>query len=158
MGVQTSKSVEETVRTTDEFPAGSECDLTIDDLPDDEDDFWWTKHYEEETRPRQNPDVTDEIVDRLLSDGVVRQTFVEQHDDRYLVQLAIDADDVTDRLRYGDASPDEYEWTLVVARDDVDRDSDHACEWALVTIYSNYHGSIGVTNRYFDRLSARRGD
>lgn len=130
--------IPDTHRKFDSFPAGHQCDLTIADLPDDENDYGWTNHYENESRKRTNPDVTDEIVDELLTTGAVWGTPEDKWDDRYLVQKEMDG----------------HEWTLVVA-DDGDCDAER---WVLITIYSNYHGSVGTTNKYFDRLRARRDE
>lgn len=123
-------------RSTETFPAGDECVLTVDELPDHEEAFGWTLHYEEESRTRTNPSVTKDVLDELLSDGVVRRS--THHTDRYLVQKEING----------------YEWTLVVA-DNLDGGG---TDWILITIYSNYHGSYGTTNRYLDRLKQRKGD
>jgi len=130
--------IPDTHRAFDSFPHGTPGSVTIDDLPDKEIEFVWTNHYEDESRQRTDPDVTGALVEELLTTGVVREPVGDKFDDRYLVQKKIDG----------------YEWMLVVARDEGDSDM----EWALITIFSNYHGSVGVTNRYFDRLRQRRGD
>jgi len=124
-------------RSTPDFPAGESCPLTVDALPDDEEAFGWTTHYEEESRCRSNPSVTNAVVSELLTDGVLRKTDYEEHDDRYLLQKEIDG----------------YEWTMVIADNN---DGPHA-DWVLITIYSNYNGSYGTTNRYLDRLRSRKG-
>lgn len=130
--------IPDTHRKFDSFPAGHPSDITIDDLPNDENAYGWTNHYENESRERTNPDVTDEIIDELLTTGAVWGTPDDKWDDRYLIQKEIDG----------------YEWTLVVADDgDVDEE-----RWVLITIYSNYHGSVGTTNKYYDRLRDRRGE
>lgn len=126
-------------RATDEFPAGHECELTAEDVPDDESAFGWTDHYEAESRTRSDPSVTEDIVDQLLTDSAVREAPGSDWDNRYLFQTEIDG----------------YEWTLVVADDGPDADQER---WVLITIYSNYHGAVGTTNRYFDRLQQRRGE
>lgn len=130
--------IPDTHRAFDSFPHGDVGSVSINDIPDDETGFVWTNHYEDESRQRTNPDVTSELVEALLRTGVVREPIGDKFDDRYLVQKRIDG----------------YEWMLVVARDEGSSDM----EWALITIFSNYHGSVGVTNRYFDRLRQRRGD
>lgn len=117
-------------RKYDEFPAGARCDLTCDDLPDDEDGFYITGHYHDMRTGRQNPSVTDDVVDALLNDSEVRIS--PDADDKLLLQ-----DEVAG-----------YEWTIVVGDD---RDEPTDLDWALVTVYSNYHGTVGTTNRYFDR-------
>jgi hypothetical protein len=124
-------------RSTDEFPAGDECDLTVDDVPDDEDTFNKTEHYVERRANRSDPNVTQCVIDRLLTDSTVREAPSNHEFDhpRYLFQAEIGG----------------YEWTLVVA-DDSEDDS----EWALISVYSNYHGSTGTTNKYLDRLRERR--
>jgi len=128
--------VPETISSFDTFPGGEPCDIDIDDLPDDEDAYGWTNHYENDSRNRSNPDVTDDRVGSLLTTGVVWAAPGDDWDNRYLVQKEMDG----------------YEWTMVVAHDG----SDEEDEWVLITIYSNYHGSIGTTNKYFDRLRERR--
>lgn len=136
---QTDQSVPGTHRASDSFPAGSECELTVDDLPDDETVFGWTHHYEHESRSRSDPDVTNEIINELLTSGICRKATGSSYDNRYLLQKTIDG----------------YEWTMVVA-DDADTDYDE--RWVLITIYSNYHGSVGITNRYLDRYRQRRSE
>ena len=136
-----SELVDEFVsRAYDGFPAGPECSLEISDFPDTEDEFSVTSHYVDESRQRTNPSVTDDIVIELLTDSVVRESFIEDCDNKYLLQKEIDG----------------YEWTLVVADDEDNEFTDN--RWVLITIYSNYHGSQGMTNRYLDRLRERRGD
>jgi hypothetical protein len=125
-------------RPQDSFPWGRECELTVDDLPDDEDEYYWTKHYKEDSRQRSSPVVTDEIIAEILSEGVVHKPRAEELDDRLLVQKQID----------------DYEWTIVVG-DDRHRD-DIGPDWALITVYSNGHGSVGTTNSYFSRLKERK--
>ena len=136
-----SELVDEFVsRAYDDFPAGPECSFDIDDFPDTEDECGVTSHYVDESRQRTNPPVTDDIVTELLTDGVVRESFIEDCDNKYLLQKEIGG----------------HEWTLVVADDKDHEFTDN--RWVLITIYSNYHGSQGTTNRYLDRLSERRGD
>jgi hypothetical protein len=131
------RDIPDTFRAYDTFPAGHECDLTVEDIPDDENQFGWTDHYENESRERTDPDVTEEVLTELLTEGVCKEAPGEDWDNRYLVQREID----------------DYEWTLVVADDGEDsRD-----RWVMITVYSNYHGSVGTTNKYFDRLRERRG-
>lgn len=113
--------------------------MTVSQLPDSESDYHLTKHYTDDSRNRSNPDVTDDVVDTLLNDSVCRESDVERYSDRYLLQAEIDG----------------YEWVLVVADD---RSDDEEYDWALITIFSNYHGSVGTTNRYFDRKRSERGD
>lgn len=126
-----------TFRAYDSFPAGGECELTVDQIPDDEKSFGWTDHYENESRERTDPDVTKDVLDEILTEGVCKQAPGSDWDNRYLVQREIDG----------------YEWTLVVADDGEDsRD-----RWVMITVYSNYHGTVGTTNKYFDRLRERRG-
>lgn len=133
--------VPDTFRAYDTFPAGRQCGTNVADMPDDEDSFGWTAHYEE-SRQRTNPDVTDEVIETLLTDAICREAPGEW-DNRYLVQTEIDG----------------YEWTMVVADDGTAPDErENHDRWVLITIYSNYHGSIGTTNKYFDRLRERRGD
>jgi hypothetical protein len=132
-----TESVPDTISSFDSFPGGEPCEIDIGDLPDDEDEYGWTSHYEHDSRERTNPDVTQERIDSLLTTGVVWKAPGDGWDNRYLIQKEID----------------DYEWTLVVADDGEDaRD-----RWVLITIYSNYHGSVGTTNKYFDRLRERRG-
>jgi len=133
-----NRDIPDTFRAYDTFPAGGECDLTVEDMPDDENEFGWTNHYENESRKRRNPDVTDEVLEELLTEGVCKEAPGEDWDNRFLVQRGID----------------DYEWTLVVA-DDGEQSDDR---WVMITIYSNYHGSVGTTNKYFDRLRARRSE
>lgn len=126
-------------RATDEFPAGEECDLTCSSVPNDETGFVLSPHYSDRRANRQHPEVTDRIVDMLLNDSEVRLSYRndEYENDRYLFQR----------------KAGKYEWTLVVAHD-----PDVAPEWVLVSVYSNYHGSVGTTNRYFERKQQERGD
>jgi hypothetical protein len=127
-------------RPQDSFPWGRDCDLTVDDLPSDEDEYYWTKHYKEDSRQRSRPEVTSEIVSEVLADGVVHKPRAEELDDRLLVQREIDG----------------YEWTVVVG-DDRHR-NDIGLDWALITVYCQFHGSVGVTNRYLSRKRQERGD
>lgn len=137
-GKEQDRDIPDTFRAYDTFPAGAECDLTVEDIPDDENVFGWTDHYENTSRKRRNPDVTSDVIAELLTEGVCKEAPGSDWDNRYLVQREIDG----------------YEWTLVVADDGEDaRD-----RWVMITVYSNYHGSVGTTNKYFDRLRARRGD
>lgn len=135
------RDLPETCRMYDEFPAGPECQLAVTDIPDDENEYGWTDHYENESRERSNPPVTDAVVTEILTEGVVREAPGENWDNRYLVQREIDG----------------KEWTIVVA-DDYQHDEDYYPEdrWVLITVFSNYHGTYGTTNRYFDRLQERR--
>lgn len=132
------REIPETFRAYDSFPAGVQCDTDTADMPDDENEFGWTDHYTDESRERTNPDVTEDVIETLLTEGVCREAPGTRWDNRFLVQCEIDG----------------YEWTLVVADDG----NDSRDRWVLITIYSNYHGSVGTTNRYFDRLRSRRGD
>lgn len=109
----------------EDFPRGVACDMYASDLPDDEMEFGWTDHYEKRRRERDNPKVTDEIVDELINDGMCFLS--ETHENRYLIQKEIDG----------------RNWTLVVGN------SDHG--WALISIYCDYHGSDGTTRKYFER-------
>lgn len=122
-------------RATSEFPAGYECDLTCSDVPNDEDEFSKTDHYDDRRHKRSDPNVTDAVIDTLLNDAVVREAYGDWENDRYLFQSEI-----------GD-----YEWTLVIADDDSIEP-----RYALITVYSNYHGSVGMTNRYLDRRRKRK--
>lgn len=133
-GGRASSNVPEVHRATDEFPAGEECDLSCKDVPDDEESFYFTMHYGECSRNRTDPDVTDDVIDTLLNDSIVRRA--PDFENRYLFQREIDG----------------FEWTLVVADDG----PDESPRYALVTVYSNYHGSVGTTNRYFDRKRGER--
>lgn len=132
------RDIPETFRAYDTFPAGMQCKVCVTGMPDDENEFGWTDHYENESRERTNPDVTQDVIEELLTEGVCREAPGEDWDNRYLVQKEVDG----------------YEWTLVVA-DDGEESADR---WVMITIYSNYHGSVGTTNKYFDRLRGRRGD
>lgn len=126
-------------RMYDEFPAGEEPeDLTIDDLPDDEESFLTVPHYDDRRKNRVRPEVTDDVVSELLESGELRIS-PDSDDDRYLIQKKIG----------------KYEWTIVVA-DDRDRE-DLETDWSLLTVFSQYHGTYGTTNRYRDRYRQRKG-
>ena len=128
-------SIPETVRSSDEFPTGTQCKVCRSDIPDDEMGFGWTQHYKDRKNGRQNPDVTSEIVEQLLTEGIVRQS--DAMEDRYLVQKEID----------------DIEWTLVIAEYPKE---EAVYDWVLITVFSNYHGSIGLTNKYLDRRRERK--
>lgn len=144
-------------RATDEFPAGPECDLEPEDVPDDEDEFETTQHYDDRRNNRQNPNITETVVDYLLNNGEVREAPGDWENPRYLFQARLSGYwslDPEDREETTSSECKDYEWTLIVADDGEDADT----RFALITIYSNYHGSVGTTNKYFDRLKERRGD
>jgi hypothetical protein len=125
------------------FPYGDGCELTAADFPDEEQAFNWTAHYEEESRQRRNPDVTDDIIEELLSDPTyIRQSKRDWEYDRFLLQK---------RIEVGER---EYEWTLVIADDEEHPET--TARWTIITVYSNYHGSVGSTNAYFDRYEKRK--
>lgn len=111
------------------FPAGVATPLTIDDLPDNERELYWTHHYKHDSRTRRNPNVNSDVVDTILTHGVVKKS--KDYVDRYMVQAAFDG----------------VQWVLVIG----DRGIESDPRWAAVTIYSNYHGSTGATNAYRDR-------
>jgi hypothetical protein len=127
-------------RTYDSFPAGDECDRTIDEFPDDEDAYGMTDHYVDRRSDRQNPDITDSVVSTILNGAVVRSDVHDFENPRYLLQTELDG----------------YEWTIVIADDRENEKFEN--DYTLITVFSNYHGSVGTTNRYFDRLDQRRGD
>jgi hypothetical protein len=138
----------DTYRPQDSFPWGRESDLDIDDFPTDEDEFYWTHHYANESRARSNPAVTESVVEELLDSGVVHKPYNEELDDRFLIQKEIDG----------------AEWTIVIGDDRNGNLTKRATEdgvesvdedFALITIYSNYHGTVGMTNHYFDRREER---
>lgn len=131
-----SNSIPDVHRSTDEFPAGQPCDLTVADVPSEIEKFSTEQHFDERRRTRQNPNVTDEVIEHLLTDSIVRRAPGNFENPRYLFQ-----DEIND-----------FEWTLVVADDGSESDP----RYALITVYSNYHGSVGTTNRYYDRLKRRK--
>jgi len=55
----------------DTFPRGEPCRLAIGHLPDDENEYYWTAHYEKRRRERDNPPVTDAVVETVLTEGFV---------------------------------------------------------------------------------------
>lgn len=135
------REVPDVIRTTDSFPCGHHTDLSVADLPDTERGFAKTAHYEDRKAERRNPSVTDQIITSILRLGVVNKvTPRDDSDRRYLVQKEIN----------------NREWTLVVAKTHEESESEE--EWVLITVYSNYHGSTGISNRYLDRLKQRRGE
>lgn len=127
-------------RATEVFPAGEPCDIGCDDLPSVEAQCYLSEHYENRRTHRSDPPVTDDVVDTLLNNSIICRSDRDRDNTRYLCQRRIDG----------------YEWTLVVA--DVRDEQAIAENWVLVTIYSNYHGTVGTTNKYFDRKEARQDD
>lgn len=142
----------EVFRKTDEFPAGLDCDLSVDDIPSSEDGFYQPEHYEERRDKRQRPRVTNAVVDYLLNNGVVKRVDGDWENPRYLVQAELSEYWSLDRAERVDRSITDcrqFEWTVVIADDRNDDQIED--DFALITVFSNYHGSIGTTNRYFDR-------
>jgi len=138
-GSDEEREIPDVFRKMDGFPNGHHCDVSITDIPDSEDEFEKTDHYVQRKSERRNPAVTDEILTTVLTAGVVNKVTPQSHpDDRYLVQKECDG----------------VEWTLVIASTGSLSDT----EWVLNTVFLNYHGSTGTTNKYLDRLRERRGD
>lgn len=105
---------------------GLPCDLTADDIPDHEYGFAHTDHYRDR---RDDRNVTDDVINLLLNDpdDLVRS---EGHDS-FILQRIIEG---------------EY-WSLVFS----DNKIQDGPEYVLVTVYSDQHGSNGVTLDYFER-------
>lgn len=115
--------------TDKNFPRGKECELDNSDVPDHEQMFKWSPHYNEFSRHRTDPDVTEEIVNELLNDSMVNKAEGSDWDNRYLFQKNIDG----------------VEWTLVVADDKESSDTNGIPfpRYTLVTVFSNLHRKNG---------------